>query len=604
MAKRTPKPVRKGSFQETVRKLGDLFVWLLIAVAPLVVVLTAENPFRLPKLLVSEWLGLASLTAYALAAAVERTPRAAPSWRSPAVLAIVPMVVAASLGLGIGEHPVLVRSALIDLWIGAACLVGWSLAVDSARLERFVRGLALPAVLMASFGILQFHGAFRPFQFTRGEEAFRTGVTALAGNAGDLGAFLVLPAVVAQWGVARAASGRARALWAGALAITVYGVVATQTLTALGALLVASVAFQLLRLPARRAVALLAAGVVAAGLVTVAVPPLRERVAAVTGRLAEGEWNAALTGRLDGWLAAAWMFGEHPVAGVGHGAYRAEFGPAKLALQESGVEFFPGHTDPYFANAHNDLLEAAAEWGILGVVALLWALAFLASTLGRWRRAGDRRVDDRWALAIAGVAGGVVLSLGHFPFHLALVAYPYLLFLAWVFRRAEAAEEEEGAPPAAAGSFGARAAPWLLAIALALALLAHTGRSRDRVSASKQLRVVKVVSEEMARTGRVSDQLVSGNFRLLREAERDDPSEIGVPVAIGGQYMLLERYEQAIDVYREALAQEPRPEIHLNLGRALLAAGREEDAWEAFEKAVRLAPDLRRELPPGVVVPR
>lgn len=593
MAKRTPKPARRRSFREPFRKLGDLFVWLLVAAAPLAVVVTAENPFRLPKLLAAEWLGLASLTAYALAAAAEREPRGAPAWRRPALLAVIPMLAVASLGLLTGDHPVPTRAALVDLWIGAACLVGWSVAVSAARLERFVRGLALPGVLMAAFGILQFHGGFRPFRFTGGEESSRTGVTALAGNAGDLGAFLVLPAVVAQWGLARATTGRARALWAAALALTVYGLLVTQTLTAIAALLVATVAFQLLRLPVRKALAVSAAGLVAAGLLAVAVPPVRERVETVGARLAEGDWNAALTGRLDGWRAAGWMFREHPIAGVGHGAYRAEFGPAKLALQEDGVEFYPGHADPYFANAHNDLLEAAAEWGALGVLALTWGFAVLAWTIRRWRRGAGRAGGDGRALAVAGVAGALVLSLGHFPFHLALVAYPYLLFLAWIFRRGEADGEAEAERPGAAAR---RAEPWLLALALALALVAHTGRARDHIAASKQLRVVKVVSEQMARSGRVSDQLVAGNFRLLREARRDDPSEVGVTVAIGGQYMLLERYEQAVRVYREALDQEPRPEIYLNLGRALREVGRDAEAREAFEKAVRLAPNLRREV--------
>jgi hypothetical protein len=30
-----------------------------------------------------------------------------------------------------------------------------------------------------------------------------------------------------------------------------------------------------------------------------------------------------------------------------------------------------------------------------------------------------------------------LLALGQFPFHLALVAYPFLVFLAWVFRQAD-----------------------------------------------------------------------------------------------------------------------------------------------------------------------
>ncbi|RDJ93876.1 hypothetical protein B4Q13_18885, partial [Lacticaseibacillus rhamnosus] len=54
---------------------------------------------------------------------------------------------------------------------------------------------------------------------------------------------------------------------------------------------------------------LLAAGVVAA------LPPLRARVVEKVLQARRGDWNSVLTGRLDGWRAAAWMLGEHPWAG-------------------------------------------------------------------------------------------------------------------------------------------------------------------------------------------------------------------------------------------------------------------------------------------------
>lgn len=147
---------------------------------------------------------------------------------------------------------------------------------------------------------------------------------------------------------------------------------------------------------------------------------------------------------------------------------------------------------------------------------------------------------------------------------------------------------------------GRRAGAWLAALGAAVALVFQTDRALDRLGASKRLRVVEVMSERMARTGQAPRQLVSGHFRLLDEARGLDPSEVGVLVALGGQYTLLGRPEAAIGVYREALALEPRPETWLNLGQVLLAAGREEEAREAFGKAVRVAPGLRRQVPAEV----
>lgn len=147
---------------------------------------------------------------------------------------------------------------------------------------------------------------------------------------------------------------------------------------------------------------------------------------------------------------------------------------------------------------------------------------------------------------------------------------------------------------------GRRTWAWLAAVAVALVLVFQTGRALERLGASKRLRVVEVMSERMARTGQAPRQLVSQHFRLLEEARRLDPSEVGVLVALGGQYSLLGRPEAAIRIYRDALELEPRPETWLNLGQALLAAGRQAEAREAFEKAVRVDPRLRSRVPRGM----
>ena len=444
----------RRSAETVLRGLGHLSLWTLLVVAPFVVVVTAEDIFRLPKLLAAEWLGLLSLLFYALAAALApAAARAAPAerplpwWRRPAVLATAPVVAVASLGLVAPEHPEHTRDALPDLWIAAACLVGWSLAVDAERLGRLLRWLVLPAALMALVAVLQFHGLFRPFGFVGGLESGRLGVTSLAGNAGDLAAYLVLPALAAQWGLLRSLLGgpggrRSRrwsrvALWAGALAVVVYGALAAQSLTPAAALLAGSAVFWLAALPVRRALAAAVLAVVLLGALVAAVAPLRERIGSAAGLLARGEVNAALTGRLDGWYAALWMVREQPWRGVGHGAYRAEFAPAKLELEEQGVELFPGHVDPFFANAHNDFLEAAAEWGLPGAAALLWGLWVLGrSLIAGGAHPGTAAERSSRAFAWAGAAAVTLLALGQFPFHLALVAYPCLVFLAWVFRRA------------------------------------------------------------------------------------------------------------------------------------------------------------------------
>ncbi len=420
----------------TGSSFGDLLVWATLMVPPFLFLGGVKESFRLPKLMASEWLGLASLVFLAWKLrAVEAGPR--DIWRLPAVRALLPALLVASAGFLTTAHPLHFREALIDLWIGAACLVGWSAGLKGERQERILRGLLWPAGALSLLGALQFHGLWRSFRFTGIEYDPRLGLTSLAGNPGDLGVYLVLPSLIAQWALPRTHSGAPRWATAAALSLCLYGVALTQTLAALAALAVGTLVLWLPLLPRRKAVAGLAGGAVLAALLILAVAPLRVRFLDKARQLSEGDLNAVLTGRLDGWRAALWMFERHPVTGVGHGAYRPEFVPAKLALLDRGVEFLETQPQPVFANAHNEYLEVAAEWGILGLLALAWGLTVLFRAASRASGEGNRNR----ALAWAGLAALAVLSLVHFPFRIALTAFPAILFLAWVLRPVPDPEE-------------------------------------------------------------------------------------------------------------------------------------------------------------------
>ena len=427
-------------------RLGVLAVWLTILVPPFLLAPNADESFRLPKLMASEWLALASvlLLSWRLRQVAEVRP--AEVWRRGAVRAVVPAVLVASLGLWTSDHPPQVREALADLWIGAAALVGWSLALDEKRQERLLRGLLWPAAALGLLGILQFHRLFQPLVLAGIAYDPRLSITSLAGNPGDLAAYLVLPALIAQWFLARGARGKARWGAAVALVVCVYAMLLTQTLAALAALALGSALLWMLLLPRRLALAVFGGGAALALVLVLAVAPLRSRVLAKVEQARQGDWNAVLTGRLDGWRAAVWMVREHPWTGVGHGAYLPEFVPAKLALLDRGTSFYIQQVQPVFANAHNEVLEVAAEWGIPGLVALGWGLWTLFAALRRGARApSEDGTSGANALAWAGMAALSVLCLAHFPFRLALVAFPALLFLSWVFRRGDRPAREEPA---------------------------------------------------------------------------------------------------------------------------------------------------------------
>ncbi|HYN21337.1 MAG TPA: tetratricopeptide repeat protein [Thermoanaerobaculia bacterium] len=138
---------------------------------------------------------------------------------------------------------------------------------------------------------------------------------------------------------------------------------------------------------------------------------------------------------------------------------------------------------------------------------------------------------------------------------------------------------------------------WVVLPLLALALLAQTGRMGDRLQAARMLWQVEVYSRAAIARG-VPRGLIPMNLEVLRRAAVLDATEVGIPIARGTQYLLLGNGSLAAHAYREALALEPRPEIYLNLGRALLVAGEPEEARRQFEMAVRLDPNLAALVPP------
>ncbi|HET9227791.1 MAG TPA: tetratricopeptide repeat protein [Thermoanaerobaculia bacterium] len=138
---------------------------------------------------------------------------------------------------------------------------------------------------------------------------------------------------------------------------------------------------------------------------------------------------------------------------------------------------------------------------------------------------------------------------------------------------------------------------WAVVLLLALALLGQTGRMRDRITAGKMLRQVELLSMAAIARNELPSGLVPSNLELLRRAQTLAPSEIGVHIARGTQYLLLGNGITAAQAYREALKLEPRPETYLNLGRALAAAGQMEEAREQFRLALKLDPRMEPMVP-------
>jgi tetratricopeptide (TPR) repeat protein len=160
-------------------------------------------------------------------------------------------------------------------------------------------------------------------------------------------------------------------------------------------------------------------------------------------------------------------------------------------------------------------------------------------------------------------------------------------------KRREAPAAQPPPPPPARRSPLA----WVVVLLLTLALLAQTGRLRDRLTAGRILRQAELISMAMIARGERPRQYLSKNLEMLRRAAVLDPTQVGIPIARGTQYLLLGNGRSAAAAYGDALKLEPRPEVHLNLGRALVMAGEPEKAREQFRIALRLDPNLAQVVP-------
>src|SRR5262249_40972918 len=158
------------------------------------------------------------------------------------------------VSLATTRYPRSVAGATAELAIGAAALFGWSHGLELEERKRLLGLTAWPAAVLSTLALFQATGLYRPFEFAGDARSpGRLQITSLAGNPGDLGAYLVLPCLLLQ---ARAAAARgARRAWlVGALVLCGVGVALTQTFTALAALVLGSATLWLRRLPWRRAV--------------------------------------------------------------------------------------------------------------------------------------------------------------------------------------------------------------------------------------------------------------------------------------------------------------------------------------------------------------
>ncbi len=498
---------------------------------------------------------------------------------------VTPLLAALGLLFGVGTVHALLSEpstksalALFNIGLAALALFGWSTALTREELGRLILWWLWGSLASVGVALLQLFDTLPVLRFaTLAGVGKRYEVTGLAGNPGDLAYSLVLAVLIT--GAFFLRTGLRRYLLAAGLALT--GILISGTVAALAAVALAMMAGAWVAIRDRLPVFRYSVGVaLALSCGVLLVPSGSGRVMEKMSQLMRGDWNAALSGRLDGWQVAWELARQHPWSGVGLGAYGSEFVEVKSRLVEAGAGFYPDQFYPVFENAHSDPLELLAELGwLLGSLVLVGLGLGVARFLGKsW--AGWEPVDR--GLGVALVIALALLAMFGFPFRIAAIVMPALLVVAWL-----SAPSGSGASQKAAWAQGS--GPWRLGLAAALAvsslMLAWSGLRR--INAVRSLSELESKTAEMAREGRVDPRMVFQNLKEIEALADRLPGHVSVRLARASQFFLLGRHERALRLYDEAQLLERRPEIHFNLALVLeqlgcIAAAKLERQWAAY----------------------
>lgn len=559
-----PAPFRR----DTVELLSFLAAVVLVLVVPLVWDSEALRAFRGPQgeLALAAWVALA-------AAFTVRADRGG-AWSDPWLLAWGGVLGGGLLAAFASGQIVRALGNLLPLALAA---LGWGALrrLSEAHRRRLVVLVVAVGVVEAALVVAFLSPTLQPAAFARLDYLTgRYGWIGTLGNPGYVGIFLTLPALVA---VGRALDGgRRRPIWAAAALLLIAVTIGSQTLSAAIALAAGGAVIAWQRVPRRRRLTVFAS-LAAIGLVVALASPLRGRlVGAVDQARGKGLlWLGSARGAAT--LAAGSMLAAHPLFGVGPGMFEANSFRAlgEDALAERGRVL---GLETGFGEAHNDLLQHAAETGVLGALLAIAGIVLAVRRSGR----GEGALPEVPAL----LAAGAVLALTQFPLHLAAVAGQWAVLGALALPALPA--------PSPAPKARRRAE---LGLALVLGAVGgwvaweRHGAARGFAQGRGLLQALRTGATSTARSEAARAALLR-----LQGRERWLPGSHDARLTLGSLAIEAGQPALAIRYFAAALALAERPETRYDLGAALLAAGEREAALGHFVRAVELNPAILRQV--------
>ena len=419
---------------ESGRIDGNPFRWtwpvaaFAVVATPLFISVAGQDAFRLPKEVLFYACGIVIMAVAALGVVWNRASFWTRRDLANETIAFPLMIVAWTLIVSLlsTRRPLSAQSLL---WV--VCSVALFLALFAGAQRRSAAILVvgmLPAVVNGLLSISQALRIWNPLMREEERTTLMSSTIGLLGNSNDVGTFLV-PSVVCAI-AASVAWSKWRPLWIGCAAVTFFGVLASESLAAILAVVAALIAFALLS-PKPVRIAIVSAFVLGGAAVIVAPSQVGQRIKAMQMQLQSGNYETVLSGRLIGSVTAWKMFTDHPITGVGPGAYGYHFFDYAIAAKKR----WPGLLRSSIAltnyhEAHNDHLQVLATSGVAGYALLIAAIFSLArSSFAASDRAGERsRFVRLSALPLA--AAFSVSALGQFPLEIAAALTAYLFYAA------------------------------------------------------------------------------------------------------------------------------------------------------------------------------
>jgi O-antigen ligase len=396
-----------------IQRAIPIVVALGLIVLPITVVRDGSDVFRLPKELVfrAEAVVLLALLILRMRAPRKQRVRWRPEFLLTAAIVIWAIVVTVS-----STNLTLSIDSLITILAAAVIFVATCVAAES-RSEEAVDVLMIGCCVNAAITILQELNIWQPVPAAEGHY----GTVGLMGNSNVVGTFLVVPAVAAVV-MATTSTGRRRWSYAGVAVLLASGMVASATRTAFIAFVAAI--FVVAAMQARRAVVVIGVLLFVIGVAVLSPATVIGRRIGELGEAAmQRDYQRLFSERLLPFLAAAEMFRDHPLLGVGPGCFRYHFMAYRVALSEKYPAEWTRGWPMNWGAVHNDHLQVAAEAGGVGYALFLTSLGLLVrrSPAEPASRAEFARAL-RWPLA----AAIFVVCLAQFPLELAA---PRLMFL-------------------------------------------------------------------------------------------------------------------------------------------------------------------------------